>query len=167
MQSFPVIPLYWIICTFTLLLYSYFTRKRHLALALKGLPALKHFILALKHITTPTNLLARPGVVIVTPCFTCACTYAVLPYAHVHMLYSCMLTPECISIYTSIYIYTYIYTHIYIHKHIYILYSCFASRSICNCCNPAFLKYLYLCSCFTPASLLLLLLLCVCVCVCV
>ena len=91
-------------------------------------------------------------------------------YMHIHMLYSCMLTPKCISIYTyiliyiHIYIYIYTYIYIHIHIHIHILYSCFASRYICNFCNPAFLKYLYLCSCFTP-PVLLLLLLCVCVCV--
>jgi hypothetical protein len=32
----------------------------------KGLPGLKQFIVELKHIITPTNLLARPGVVSVT-----------------------------------------------------------------------------------------------------
>ncbi len=41
-------------------------RKRHLALVFKGLRGLKHFIVELKHVTTPTKLLARPGVVSVT-----------------------------------------------------------------------------------------------------
>jgi hypothetical protein len=56
-----------------LLLHSIFvsalsskTRKRHLALVFKGLHALKHVIVELKHITTPTKLLAGPGVVSVT-----------------------------------------------------------------------------------------------------
>ncbi len=55
------------------------------------------------------------------------------------MLHSWMVTP------------TYIYSHIYIYTYaLLLLYSCFTSRYICNCCNPALLKYLYLCSCFTP-----------------
>jgi hypothetical protein len=41
-------------------------RKRHLALVFTGLHGLKHFIVDLKHIITPTKLLARPGVVSVT-----------------------------------------------------------------------------------------------------
>jgi hypothetical protein len=36
-------------------------RKRHLALVLKVLRALEHVIAELKHIITPTKLLARPG----------------------------------------------------------------------------------------------------------
>ena len=40
--------------------------QKHLALVLKGLRALEHFIAELKHIITPTKLLARPGVVSVT-----------------------------------------------------------------------------------------------------
>jgi hypothetical protein len=42
------------------------TRKRHLALVSKGLHGLQHSIVELKHIMTPTKLLARPGVVSVT-----------------------------------------------------------------------------------------------------
>ncbi len=38
-------------------------RNRHLALVFKGLHALEHFIVELRHITTPTKLLGRPGVV--------------------------------------------------------------------------------------------------------
>jgi hypothetical protein len=38
-------------------------RNRHLALVFKGLHALEHVIAELKHIMTPTKLLARPGVV--------------------------------------------------------------------------------------------------------
>jgi hypothetical protein len=107
-----------------------------------------------------TKLLARAGVVSVTPCFTCsqcftpallftplyscftliyACTYScfTLISIHMHMLYSCMLTPKCIYIYP--------YTLL-------VLYSCFTSRYMCNCFNPALLKYIYIYSCFTPTS---------------
>ena len=44
-----------------------------------------------------------------------------------------------------------------------VLYSCFTSLDLCNCCNPALLEYILLFSCFTR-TLLVLFLLCVCVC---
>ncbi len=73
-------------------------RKRHLALALKGLHALKHFTVELKHITTPTNLLARTGVV---------STYALLLYAYseifiyIVMLYLCFTPASSLLIYVT------------------------------------------------------------------
>jgi hypothetical protein len=82
---------------------------------LKGLPGLKHFIVELKHIITPTKLLARPGVVRVT--------------IYIHMLYSFMLTLECL--------------HIYIYG-LLVFYSCFTSLDICNCCNPPLLTFISL-----------------------
>jgi hypothetical protein len=53
---------------FILLFYSKFTPTRpfRLALVFKGLHGLELFIVELKHIITPTKLLARPGVVSVT-----------------------------------------------------------------------------------------------------
>ncbi len=79
------IMLHWNICIF----YCCFTPisyqrsklkqlKGHLALVFKGLPVLKHFIVELKHIITPTKLPARSGEVGVT--------------IYIYMLYSFRLT---------------------------------------------------------------------------
>jgi hypothetical protein len=46
-----------------------------------------------------------------------------------------------------------------------VLYSCFTSLDVCNCCHPVLLQYIHLYSCFTR-TLLVLFLMYVCVCVC-
>jgi hypothetical protein len=85
------------------------------------------------------------------------------------LLYSCV-TPHllllCFYIYIHIHMLIHIYIHIFIFVYMYALhlfYSCFTSRCICNCCNPALLEYIHLYCCFTR-TLLVLFLLCVCVC---
>ncbi len=102
----------------------------------KGPDGLKHFIVELKHIITPTKLLGRPGVV-----------------SECHNIYICF-TPVCLLLNIHMYIYALL-----------VLYSCFTSLDICNCCNPPLVTYIHLYSCFTP-TLLVLFLVCVCVCVC-
>ena len=101
------------ICIFILLLCCYFTRQRHLALVFKGLLGLKHFIAELRHIITPTKLLARPVVLSVT--------------TYIRMLCSCMHTLK--------YLYICMYALL-------VFYSCFTPLDICNCCNPPF-TYIY------------------------
>jgi hypothetical protein len=77
----------------------------------------------------------------------------------------------CVFIHTYIHCYTYallLYVYSYIFMYIYallVLYSCFTSLDICNCCNPVLLQYTHSYSCCTR-TLLVLFLLCVCVCVC-
>ena len=70
------------------------TRKRHLALVFKGLHALQHFIVELKHIRTPTTLLARPGVVSVTIMLT-------LEYLHIYALYLCFTPASPLWMYVT------------------------------------------------------------------
>ncbi len=70
----------------------------------------------------------------------------------VHMLYSCILTLA--------YIFRYIYALL-------VLYSCFTSLEICNCCTPVLLQYTHSYSCCTRTLLVLFLLCVLCACVCV
>jgi hypothetical protein len=124
--------------TFMIYMYrdTYVFKGLHgLKLVFKGLHGLKLFMVELKHIITPTKLLARPGVVSVT--------------IYIHMLYSCMSTLK----YSYIYMYALLVFH-----------SCFNSLDICNCCNPPLLTCIHLYSCFTR-TLLVIFLLCVRVCV--
>ncbi len=92
----------------------------------KGLHGLTHFIVELKHITTPTKLLARPGVVGVTI------------YIYIRF------TPVCFL--WNIYIFIYA---------LLVFYSCFTSLDICNYHNPPSLTYIHLHSCFTRTLLVL------------
>ncbi len=78
------------------------------------------------------------------------------------LLYSCFAPPLLLLYFNIMHIHIYIYIYIHIYA-LLLLYSCFTSRYICNCCNPALLEYIHLCSCFTR-TLLVLFLLCVCVC---
>jgi hypothetical protein len=94
-----------------------------------------------------TKLLARPGVVSVTPRFTCSFCFTPALLLCLRLMYSC---------FTLIYIHTYA---------LLLLCFCFASLYISNCCNPTLLNHIFIYT-HTP-TLLLLLFACLCVCVCV
>jgi hypothetical protein len=68
--------------------------QKHLALVLKGLRALEHFIAELKQIITPTKLLARPGVVSVS-------IQCLLLYINIYMVYLCFIPASRLLIYVT------------------------------------------------------------------
>jgi hypothetical protein len=85
-------------------------RKRHLALVFKGLHALKHSTVELKHITTPTKLLAGPGVVSVTIQFLLLYIYI---YIYIYMLYLCFTPASPLLIHVTAAILLYLHIFIY------------------------------------------------------
>ncbi len=110
-----VILFYWNLCIFILLLYCYFTRKRHLALVFKGLLGLKHSIVELRHIITSSKLLASLVVLSVSiyirMLYSCMHT---LKYLYVYMLHLCFTPAPPLLIYvTAVILLLLTYIHLY------------------------------------------------------
>jgi hypothetical protein len=87
----------------------------------------------------------------------CVCVCVCITHSHIHT-HTCALL---------LYVYSYIFRYIY---GLLVVYSCFTSLEICNCCNPVLLQYTHSYSCCTRTLLVLFLecVLCVlCLCVCV
>jgi len=99
-------------------------RKRHLALVLKGLRGLEHVIAELKHITTPTELLARPGVVSVT--MQC------LPSnIYIYMVYLCFIPASRLLMYVTAV--TLLHLHIFIYTRALLVLYYYFSCCVCVC----------------------------------